>query len=117
LNFPPARAICAEPAIRIERRAMSDHPITISPAPGRVTVSWRGKVIARTDRALELREANYPPVLYIPREDAEMAVFARTAKQTTCPYKGVANYFSLAADGAADKDAVWTYETPKPGVS
>ena len=96
---------------------MSDHPITIAPARERVTVSWRGRVVARSDRALELREASYPPVLYIPREDAEMALFARTARQTTCPFKGVANYFSLAADGASDENAVWTYETPKPGVA
>jgi uncharacterized protein (DUF427 family) len=95
----------------------SDHPIDISPAPDRVRVTWRGRLVAESDAALELREHTYPPVLYIPRGDADMSHFARSALETKCPYKGVANYFSLVADGATDKDAVWTYESPLPGVA
>ena len=39
-----------------------DHPITftITPAPGRVTVRAGGTVLASSDRALALREADYP---------------------------------------------------------
>jgi len=37
-----------------------DHPITITPAPGRVTVRAGGTVLASSDRALVLREADYP---------------------------------------------------------
>jgi uncharacterized protein (DUF427 family) len=95
----------------------SDHPIHISLSPIRVRVTWRGKLVAGSDAALELREHTYPLVLYIPRRDADMKHFARSALETKCPYKGVANYFSLVADGAADKDAVWTYESPLPGVA
>ncbi len=94
-----------------------DHPITIAPAQGRVVVRWRGQVIVDTRRALELREATYPPVLYIPREDADMTLFVRTAHQTHCPYKGAANYFSSHEGENDDVNAVWTYEEPKPGVA
>ena len=93
-----------------------DHPITISPAEGRVVVTWRGRRIVDTTHALELKEHVYPPVFYVPRADADMSVFARTEHQTTCPYKGHANYFSLESGADVDANAVWTYETPIPGV-
>ena len=63
-----------------------------------------------------MREASYPPVVYVPRADADMRFFERTPRETTCPYKGVANYFSLRSGEAVDANAVWTYEAPKPGV-
>jgi len=94
----------------------SDHPITIKPAGGRLVVRWRGRTIVDSFRALELKEHTYPKVFYVPRADADMSVFERTTRETTCPYKGVANYFSLKAGKNIDADAVWTYETPKAGV-
>lgn len=89
-----------------------DHPIHICRSPDRIRVLWRGRVVAQSDAALELREHTYPPVIYIPRSDADMKLFVRSALETTCPYKGVAKYFSLVAADATDKDAVWTYESP-----
>lgn len=94
-----------------------DHKITISPASGRVRVTWRGRTVADSADALALKEHVYPVVFYIPRKDVEMSLLSRTDLHTTCPYKGQASYYSLAADGAIEKDAVWTYETPLPGVA
>ena len=94
-----------------------DHPITIAPAPGRVTVRAGGAVIASSDRALALREADYPTVLYIPREDVDMARLQRTERHTYCPYKGDCAYFSIACVGPRGENAVWTYETPYPAVA
>jgi len=93
-----------------------NHPIVVAPAPGRVVVRWRGRTAADTSRALELREANYPPVLYIPRGDADMRLFAPSAHETTCPYKGRASYFTLRDGDEVDANAVWSYEAPKSGV-
>ena len=81
--------------------------ITTSPAQGRVTVRANGAVIADTTRAVELREGSYPPVLYIPREDATVPL-ERTATRSTCPHKGEASYYTLGGV----KDAAWSYETP-----
>jgi uncharacterized protein (DUF427 family) len=94
-----------------------DHPITIEPTPGRVTVRLNGQVIADSSRALTLREASYPPVQYIPREDAAMALLQPTAHRTHCPYKGDAAYYTIAADGRTAANAIWTYEQPFPAVA
>ena len=70
-----------------------DHPITIGPLAERVRVIWRGRTIGDSRRALELREANHPAVVYVPRADIDMSALNRTARVTTCPYKGEANYY------------------------
>ena len=94
-----------------------DHPITIAPLAERVRVVWRGRTIGDSRGALELAEAGYRPVAYIPREDVDMNLLERTDRITTCPYKGEANYFSITDGEARDDNAVWTYETPKPDVA
>lgn len=93
-----------------------DHPITIVSNPHRITVRLGGRIIADTRDALTLREAAYPPVHYIPRDDVDMEGLKRTASATYCPYKGDAAYFSLVAGGARGIDAVWTYERPHAAV-
>jgi len=78
---------------------------------------FAGRAIADSTRALTLKEAHYPPVYYIPREDADMALLARTAHSTHCPYKGDASYFTISADGRSADNAVWSYEAPFPTVA
>lgn len=94
-----------------------DHPITIAPTATRITVVAGGRTIADTTRALTLREANYPPVHYIPREDVEMAALVRTDHGTHCPYKGDASYFSIPVGGDRAVDAAWSYEHPHEAVA
>lgn len=91
-----------------------DHPIEITLAQGVFVAVCAGEVVARSARALVLREAARPAVVYFPREDVRMDALNRSATKTWCPYKGEASYFSLkAADGAAViADAGWSYETP-----
>ncbi|MEU9987674.1 DUF427 domain-containing protein [Streptomyces sp. NPDC048045] len=43
-----------------------NHPITIKPTGVRVVARAGAQIVADTTRALTLREANYPPVQYIP---------------------------------------------------
>lgn len=91
-----------------------EHRITTRPAGVRVQVSVKGEVIADTRDALELREASYPVVYYVPRKDVKMERLARTAHTTYCPFKGHASYFSLAG---GPENAVWSYEQPYDEVS
>ncbi|TCI00583.1 DUF427 domain-containing protein [Roseococcus sp. SYP-B2431] len=75
-----------------------------------------GQRIAESERALLLREAAYPPAIYIPREDARMDLLARSDHGSHCPYKGDAAYFSIPAGGARSINAIWTYEAPHAAV-
>jgi uncharacterized protein (DUF427 family) len=93
-----------------------DHPITIAPAAKRVRVTFAGRVIADSSRALALEEAGYPVVFYIPRADADMAALQPTAHHTHCPHKGEASYFNIAANGRSAENVVWSYEQPFPAV-
>ena len=94
-----------------------DHPITITPTKGRVTVSVNGKSVADTREALTLKEAADPLVQYIPRKDVDMTQLQRTAYQTYCPYKGECAYYSISAGGERSVNAVWTYEAPYAAAS
>jgi uncharacterized protein (DUF427 family) len=91
-----------------------EHRITTRPADMRVQVKVNGEVIADTRDAIELKEASYPVVYYVPRRDVKMDRLVRTSHTTYCPFKGHASYFSLA-DGP--ENAVWSYEQPYDEVA
>ena len=93
-----------------------DHPITIEPHPQPLKVTRNGVTLASTTRALVLKEASYPAVFYVPREDADMTLLRPTARSTHCPYKGDASYFSIEAAGEAAENAVWSYVEPYPAM-
>jgi uncharacterized protein (DUF427 family) len=93
-----------------------DHPITIEPTANRVLVTVAGHVIADTRAALTLREANYPPVYYVPRKDADMSLLLRTGHSSYCPYKGDCSYYSIPLGKQRSLNAVWTYEHPYEAV-
>ena len=99
------------------KTAGPDHPITIEPSVAHVIVTVAMLEIANSRHALLLREASYPPVLYIPRKDADMSLLQRTDHMTYCPYKGPCSYYSIPAGGAKSVNAVWTYEEPYPAVA
>ena len=61
--------------------------ITIRNAPGKWVVRAGGAILGESDRALELTEGDYPPVIYFPRDDIGMAFLEKTASATTCPRK------------------------------
>ena len=94
-----------------------DHPITITPTVGNVTVSLDGQVIARSGNALTLQEASYPPVQYIPRKDVDLTQVTATDHTTYCPYKGQASYYSIAAGGKSAVNAIWSYEEPHDAMA
>ncbi len=98
------------------RQPGPDHPITIEANPARVVVSVAGSVIADTTRALTLREAQYPPVQYVPMQDVDTSLLAATDHSSHCPYKGEASYFSIPLGGERSLNAVWTYRAPYPAV-
>jgi uncharacterized protein (DUF427 family) len=95
-----------------------DHPITVERWPGHVTVQSGSVVLAETDQALEMHEAAYPAVLYIPLGDVDQRFLRGSEQHTWCPYKGEASYFDIVETGGTDlPGAVWYYDAPSPAVA
>ena len=94
-----------------------DHPITISPAGGKIRVTVAGTIIAESKRALLLEEKGYPPVYYLPRDDTDMSLLVKTDNYTYCPYKGDCSYYSIPLGGSQSENGVWTYEKPHEAVA
>jgi uncharacterized protein (DUF427 family) len=94
-----------------------DHPITISPVGKRMQVRSNGEIIVGSGKVLVLKEANYPPVYYFPRGDADLTKLAASDHQTYCPYKGDCSYFSIVKAGDKGVNAVWTYNNPYSAVA
>ena len=99
------------------RQPGPDHPIRIERNPARVTVTVDGQVIADTNDALTLWEANYPPVHYIPLSDVVAGMVQPTDHYTYCPYKGDCSYYTVLVGGPRTVNAVWTYDAPYEAVA
>jgi uncharacterized protein (DUF427 family) len=100
-----------------QRTPGPDHPITITPTGQRVVVTAGDRVIARTDDALTLQEANYPPVQYVPIDDVDHGVLRPSDLQTYCPYKGDASYYAVSTPDGDLEDVIWTYQHPYDAVA
>ena len=95
----------------------ASHPITIKAKSEPVRVMLAGNILLASKTHLELREASYPAVAYIPRSEIDMGGLERSSHTTWCPYKGEASYFHIRkADGALWENVGWTYENPFPAV-
>ena len=73
-----------------------------------IVATWNDVVIARSDNT-KIVENNH----YFPREDVETGFLTETDHQTTCPWKGEANYFDIEVNGKKNKNGAWTYKEPK----
>jgi uncharacterized protein (DUF427 family) len=67
-----------------------------------------GTVIAEAD-AYETVEGN----IYFPPESIKKDLFKETSTHSTCPWKGVASYYTITVDGKTLNDAAWFYPEPK----
>jgi uncharacterized protein (DUF427 family) len=94
---------------------MADH-IRIRRADGTWTIRAGGAVLGESTNALELTEGSSPFVIYFPRGDIAMAFLDRSDHTSTCPWKGLASYFSIVTKSTTLRDAAWSYENPKPGM-
>lgn len=90
--------------------------ITLTANPRRVRARFENHVFGDTANALTLKEGDYPPVQYFPREDVETGFLSKTEKTSHCPHKGDASYYSLFINGDLAENVAWSYETPIAGM-
>jgi uncharacterized protein (DUF427 family) len=69
---------------------------------------WNGAVIAQSNDTVVV-EGNH----YFPSDSVNRQYFQESNTHTTCPWKGVASYYSLEVDGQVNKDAAWYYPSTK----
>jgi uncharacterized protein (DUF427 family) len=69
---------------------------------------WNNTVIAESNDTIVVENNSY-----FPPSSINKAYFKQTVTHTTCPWKGVASYYSLEVDGQTNKDAAWYYPSPK----
>jgi len=68
---------------------------------------WNDQVLAESDDTVVV-EGNH----YFPLASVDAAVLRPSTKQTHCPWKGAASYYSLEVAGATNADAAWFYPAP-----
>jgi uncharacterized protein (DUF427 family) len=71
-----------------------------------------GETVAETRRAQFLFETRLPTRYYIPADDVRMDLLVPSAKETRCPYKGKARYWSVKIGDEVRSDIVWSYPEP-----
>ena len=65
---------------------------------------WNNTVIAESDK-YEVVENN----IYFPPGSIKKEYFKPSSTHTTCPWKGVASYYTVEVNGSENKDAAWYY--------
>lgn len=78
-----------------------------------VRVEIAGQVVAETRRPLLVHETGLPVRYYIPPEDVDLTLLRPTGTHTTCPFKGVASYWSYGDH----RDVAWAYPEPVAEVA
>lgn len=70
--------------------------------------TWKGKVIAESDKS-EVVEGNQ----YFPPDSVKREYLQPSETTSVCPWKGTASYYDVVVDGETNKDAAWYYPEPK----
>ncbi len=74
--------------------------------------TWNGVVLAESDDCVVVEGNQYFPPATVRRE-----YFKTSETHTTCPWKGLASYYTVVVDGKENKDAAWYYPTPKDAAN
>lgn len=77
-----------------------------------VKAVWNGAVIAESAKTVVV-EGNH----YFPRDSVKAEYLAPSDRQSVCPWKGTASYYTLTVDGKSNPDAAWYYPTPKSAAA
>lgn len=73
---------------------------------------WNGTVIAESDKTVVV-EGNH----YFPADSVNKQYLRPSMTTSRCPWKGLANYYSLVVDGKTNPDAAWYYAAPSDAAA
>jgi uncharacterized protein (DUF427 family) len=93
----------ADPYHRIDIRSTSRH----------LVVRDGDHVVADTRKPVVLYESGFAPRWYVPRADVDEGALNPVEGQTFCPYKGLADYYTIGEN----KRAAWSYINAWPEVA
>ncbi|MFD0862805.1 DUF427 domain-containing protein [Sungkyunkwania multivorans] len=65
---------------------------------------WNNTIIAES-RETVVVENNH----YFPHDSIKEEFFKPSDTHTTCPWKGLAHYYTISVEGKENKDAAWFY--------
>lgn len=82
------------------------------PSLRHVRVVIDGQTVADTHRPTLLFETGLPTRYYIPPEDVRTDLLEAAKGTTSCPYKGVASYWSVKVGENLYRNIVWGYPDP-----
>ena len=77
-----------------------------------VKANWNGVTVADSDDTVVVENNHYFPLSAI-----DPGLLKPSSTTSVCPWKGTANYYTLVAGGAENRDAVWYYVDPKPAAA
>ncbi len=73
--------------------------------------TWNGVTLAESDDTVVVEGNHYFPASALNRE-----VVRESSKQSVCPWKGTASYYTFEIEGKRNEDAAWYYPEPKAGA-
>jgi uncharacterized protein (DUF427 family) len=116
--------------VRLEWNAMDewleeDEPVYVHPrdpyrrvdilaSSRHVVVEVDGVRVADSTSPRILFETGLPARYYLPFSDIRMDLMRPSDTETSCPYKGTANYWNIAIGDVEHRDLVWYYRLPLP---
>lgn len=74
--------------------------------------TWNGTVIAESDKTVVV-EGNH----YFPPDSVRTECLNPSSTTSRCPWKGLANYYSLLVEGKTIEDAAWYYAEPSDAAA
>ena len=70
--------------------------------------TWENQILAESNETVVV-EGNH----YFPPESIHKECFKESETHSTCPWKGVANYYHVQVSDKVNQDAAWYYPEPK----
>lgn len=77
-----------------------------------VKAVWNDVVLAESDDTVVV-EGNH----YFPLDTVDGTLLKTSSRTSVCPWKGTANYYTVAAGGRENVDAAWFYAEPKSAAA